>query len=127
MAIGECPPKCIMQLFLFCPVQLSTCKYTTFFTQFMHLEVVETTVDIVGSFTTLSSLISEEIHLPRYRFAVDAEDSTLPWSKEVYRARLKWVRWKMDLLCIVERVVDIEFVGVGQNFGLRVEVSENFH
>ena len=120
MAIGECSPNKVVYhavvLVLSCTV--ISMQVHHFFTQSMHLEeVVETTDDIVGSFTTLSTLISEEIHLPRYSFAVDAKDSTLPWSKEVYRARLKRVRWEMDLLCIVEGVVDFEVVGVGWNFG----------
>ena len=120
MAIGECPPNKgvyhAVIFVLFCTV--ISMQVHHFFTQSMHLEeVVETTDDFVGSFATLSSLLSEEIHLPRYRFTVDAKDSTLPRSKEVYRARLKRVRWKMDLLCIIKGEVQFEVVGVGWNFG----------
>ena len=63
-------------------------------------EVVKATDDIVSS---LSSLISEKVHLPRQGLTIHPKHSALPWGEEVDWTRLEGVRRKVNLLGVVKR------------------------
>ena len=60
---------------LFCPVQLSAWRKTTFSPSLE--EIVVTTHDVVSTFAALSCFVSEEIHLPWQSLAVHTKYSAL--------------------------------------------------
>ena len=52
---------------------------------------METTNDIVGTFTTLPCLVSEEINLPWQGLAVHSKHTALSWYEKINRSGLAGV------------------------------------
>ena len=75
---------CIIQLFLVWPVQLSQCKKNFLLSQAMFgKEVVQLADNRISTLATISSLISQEIDLPRKCFAMNTKKTTVPRCRKV--------------------------------------------
>ena len=108
--IGECSPYQILHhaIVLILPSAVISMKKHYLLTKPMcFVEEVQTANHIVGTFATLSSLVSKEIDLTWQGFTVHSEHGALSWCQKVDRPWLEWIRWKMHLLCIVKAVVDL--------------------
>lgn len=79
-------------------------------------EVVQLAYHSVGSLTTISSLVCEEVNLARERFTVYAKNTTLPGSEKEYGSRLEGIGRIVNLLGIVEIIMRPVVIGIGRNF-----------
>ena len=76
-------------------------------------EKVELTDDSVWPFSTVASLITQEVDLPWRCLTHHSKHSTLPWRKKINWAWLDGVAGVMHLLGIIEAVVGLDGDRVG--------------
>ena len=82
-----------MQLFYFVSAIVGMEERHLLLTEPMCLKVVvETTNDIVGTFTTLPYLVREEINLPWQDLTVHYKHTALSWYKKINGSWLEYVR-----------------------------------
>lgn len=73
------------------------------FSETMVLKIVMDVANCgVGSFSNLTHLVNEIVHLPGESLTHYSEDSTFMWGFKVYRSWMHWITWDMNLLGIVK-------------------------
>ena len=80
-------------------------------------EVVNSADNGIGSLTTVSSLISQEVDLPRNGFTVHSKHCALSRCEKVDWTWLKWIRGVVHLLGVIKGIVHFDVLRVTWDSG----------